>query len=38
LLGGTYEIDQWDATPQPADVARILGVHKRFFDGFRCTA
>jgi len=38
LLGGTYEIDQWDATAQPADIARILGVHKRFFAGFRCTA
>jgi glycine/D-amino acid oxidase-like deaminating enzyme len=38
LLGGTYEIDQWDATPQPADIERILAVHKRFFAGFRCTA
>jgi len=25
-------------TAQPADIARILGVHKRFFAGFRCTA
>ena len=38
LLGGTYEIDQFDAAPQPADIARILSVHKRFFDTFRCTA
>jgi D-amino-acid oxidase len=38
LLGGTYEIDQWDPTAQPADIARILAVHKRFFAGFRCTA
>ena len=22
LLGGTFELDQWDATPQPADIAR----------------
>jgi D-amino-acid oxidase len=38
LLGGTYEIDQWDATPQATDIERILAVHKRFFAGFRCTA
>jgi D-amino-acid oxidase len=38
LLGGTYEVDQWDPTPQPADIDRILAVHKRFFEGFRCTA
>jgi glycine/D-amino acid oxidase-like deaminating enzyme len=38
LLGGTYEVDQWDPTPQPADIDRILTVHKRFFEGFRCTA
>jgi len=38
LLGGTFEVDQWDATPRPADIARILAVHKRFFSAFRCTA
>jgi len=38
LLGGTYEMDQWDATAQPDDIARILGIHQRFFQGFRCTA
>ena len=38
LLGGTFEFDTWDATPQPADIARILGSQKRFFEGFRCTA
>jgi glycine/D-amino acid oxidase-like deaminating enzyme len=38
LLGGTFEVDQWDATPQPADIARILSIHKRFFESFRCTA
>jgi glycine/D-amino acid oxidase-like deaminating enzyme len=24
LLGGTFETDVWDATPQPADIARII--------------
>jgi glycine/D-amino acid oxidase-like deaminating enzyme len=38
LLGGTFEFDTWDATPQPADIAHILALQKRFFDGFRCTA
>ena len=38
LLGGTFEVDQWDATPQPDAIARILATHKRFFAGFRCTA
>lgn len=38
LLGGTFEVDQWDATPQPDAIARILAVHKRFFERFRCTA
>ena len=38
LLGGTFEPDQWEATPQPADIARIIASHKRFFAGFRCPA
>jgi D-amino-acid oxidase len=38
LLGGTFEHGVWDATPQPADIARILAAHKRFFSEFRCTA
>jgi glycine/D-amino acid oxidase-like deaminating enzyme len=38
LLGGTFELDQWDPTPQPADIARIIASQKRFFDSFRCTA
>jgi glycine/D-amino acid oxidase-like deaminating enzyme len=38
ILGGTFELDQWDTTPEPAAIARILAAHKRFFDGFRCTA
>jgi len=38
ILGGTFELDQWDATPQPATIARILASQKRFFESFRCTA
>ena len=38
LLGGTFERGEWDATPQPADIASIVASHKRFFDSFRCTA
>ncbi len=38
LLGGTFERGVADATPQPADIARILASHRRLFAGFRCTA
>jgi D-amino-acid oxidase len=38
ILGGTFELDQWDTTPEPQTIARILASHKRFFSGFRCTA
>jgi D-amino-acid oxidase len=38
LLGGTFERDQFDPTPQPADIARILSSHGRLFSAFRCTA
>jgi glycine/D-amino acid oxidase-like deaminating enzyme len=38
ILGGTFELDQWDTTPEPATIARILASHKRFNAGFRCTA
>lgn len=38
LLGGTFERDQWDATPQPEAIARILAGHQRLFSSFRCTA
>ena len=37
LLGGTFERDEWDATPQPADIAAIVESHKALFGGFRCT-
>jgi glycine/D-amino acid oxidase-like deaminating enzyme len=38
VLGGTFELDQWDTTPDPKTIARILALQKRFFDGFRCAA
>ena len=38
LLGGTFEYDTWDPTPQPAAISRIISDHKRFFSSFRCTA
>ena len=38
ILGGTFELDQWDTTPEPATIERILRSHQRFFEGFRCTA
>lgn len=38
LLGGSFERGVWDATPDPARIARIVASHKEFFDGFRCRA
>jgi glycine/D-amino acid oxidase-like deaminating enzyme len=38
ILGGSFERNQWEASPQPADIARIIASHKRFFEGFHCTA
>jgi glycine/D-amino acid oxidase-like deaminating enzyme len=38
ILGGTFEVDEWDTTPEPATIQRIIASHKRFFSGFRCTA
>lgn len=38
LLGGTFERGVWDATPQPARIARIIASHQRLFSAFRCTA
>ena len=38
LLGGTFERDVWDTTPDPADIARIIRSHKQLFEGFRCSA
>ena len=39
ILGGTFELDQWDTdAASPETIARIVASHKRFFAGFRCTA
>lgn len=38
ILGGTFERGVWDPKPDPADIARIVRSHQRFFEGFRCTA
>jgi glycine/D-amino acid oxidase-like deaminating enzyme len=38
LLGGTFERDVWDTTPDPAVIADIVSSHRRFFDELRCTA
>jgi glycine/D-amino acid oxidase-like deaminating enzyme len=38
ILGGTFELDQWDTTPDPARIGRLVANHKRFFESFRCTA
>ncbi|HET9811260.1 MAG TPA: FAD-dependent oxidoreductase [Sphingomicrobium sp.] len=38
LLGGTFELDEWDAVTDPATIAGILESHKSFFDAFRCVA
>jgi D-amino-acid oxidase len=38
LLGGTIELYQWDPTPQPDRVARIISAQRQFFESFRCTA
>ena len=38
FLGGTFERGEWDATPQPEAIARIIASHQRLFAGLRCTA
>jgi D-amino-acid oxidase len=38
LLGGTFEVGEWDATPQPQTIRKIIADQKRFFSTFRCTA
>ena len=37
LLGGTFELDEFEATPQPGDIARIIASHQRFQASLRCT-
>ena len=36
LLGGTFERGEWNAEPQPEDIARILASHAELFAGWRC--
>lgn len=38
VLGGTYERDEWDATPQPEAIAGIVAAHARFNAGLACVA
>lgn len=38
LLGGTFELDESEATTQPEAIARIIASHQRLFAGFRCGA
>jgi D-amino-acid oxidase len=38
VLGGTFEHNQWDTTPQPAAIDRILRSHAALFEGWRCAA
>lgn len=37
VLGGTFEHGEWDATPQPDDIARIVDRHRRLAADWRCT-
>jgi glycine/D-amino acid oxidase-like deaminating enzyme len=37
LLGGTFEQDQWEASPEPGTIERIVASHKELFGGFRCS-
>lgn len=38
ICGGTFEHGEWDATPQPDRIAKILERQRDFFSGFHCTA
>jgi glycine/D-amino acid oxidase-like deaminating enzyme len=38
ILGGTFELDQWDTTPEPATISRIIANHHAFFASLRCPA
>jgi len=38
ILGGTAERDVFNPNPDPAAITRLIARHKRFFEGFRCTA
>ena len=36
LLGGSWELDNWDTEPDPALAARILAGHARVMERWRC--
>ena len=36
VLGGTFEQGEWDTTPVPATIARIIESHRQLFAQFRC--
>jgi glycine/D-amino acid oxidase-like deaminating enzyme len=38
ILGGTFERDVWDTTPDPAAIADIMNSHRRLFASLRCAA
>ncbi len=38
VLGGTFERNVWETTPEPEAIARIIASHRALFRGFRCTA
>ena len=38
ILGGTFELDEWNTVPQAETIARIVSDQKSFFNRFRCNA
>ena len=38
ILGGTFELDEYEPVVEPATIKGILASHRSLFDGFRCTA
>jgi len=38
ILGGTFEVGEFDATPDPATIAKIIARHKAFNATLRCPA
>ena len=36
ILGGTFELDEWEAVAEPETIARIVASHRRLFASLRC--
>lgn len=36
ILGGTFEVDEWSTTPDPATIQAIIAAHQQFFSTVRC--